>query len=177
MLGPHLVRSEAQPPRPPEPAIEDPAVPRPQVWWLSCHGGAGTTTLAYLTGIGRDLGQQSPTRDFAALAHVGVVLVCRESAAGAKAASHTLGAITRLHHPPRLLGLAVVAAEDKRSSREVAERIGLLEVNMPRLWRIPFVREYLAVDDPARVGAHPAIQDLAAELGSLLPGREAAGAR
>lgn len=182
-LQPHLTPSDRLTlgPHPALPPRTGPVAPQqdraPELWWLSCHGGAGTSTLAHLVGFGTDYGRFMPTDDFAALPHVSVVLVCRESAGGGRAAATALGAMRERPHPPRMAGLVAVAAEEKKPSREVVERFALLEANVERLWRIPFVREYLAVDDPGRVGVHPAIAALGADLHALLGSREAAGAR
>jgi hypothetical protein len=140
-----------------------------EVWWLACHGGAGTSTLAFLTGIGIDCGQHSPVSDFSAHPEVGVVLVYRASAWGAFSAEHTLGTLARLACPPRLLGTVVVGAEERRPARAVRERIDLVGANVPAQWQVPFIRELLAASNPAQVGLHPAVADLAARLRQLVP--------
>lgn len=156
----------AAPTAPAASARPDPG-PVGEVWWLACHGGAGTSTLAFLTGIGIDCGQHSPVHDFAAHPEVGVVLVYRASAWGAFSAEHTLGTLAALACPPRLLGTVVVGAEERRPARAVRERIDLVAANVPTQWHVPFIRELLAAANPAQVGTHPAVAAVASALGQL----------
>lgn len=158
----------AAPTAPAAPASDEPG-PVGEVWWLACHGGAGTSTLAFLTGIGIDCGQRSPVTDFSERPEVGVVLVYRASAWGAFSAEHTLGTLAALACPPRLLGTVVVGAEERRPARSVRERIDLIGANVSAQWQVPFIRELLAASNPAQVGRHPAVADLAARLRHLVP--------
>lgn len=145
------------------------AASEPQLWWLGCHGGAGTSTIAYLTGVGHDCRQALPRRDFERLPHVAVALVFRISASGVWAAQHSVQALGSLEHRPRLLGFIGVAAHNRRPSRLVQERLQLLRAQVPRLWTLPWIGAFLNAHDPAAIGAlPPSYQGLAAEVADLL---------
>jgi hypothetical protein len=138
-----------------------------ELWWLGCHGGAGVSTLTYLTGVGTDCRQTLPRTDFDRRPDVAVILVCRATANGVAAAHHSMNSYLSWRHRPHLLGFVAVAAEAARPSRLVDERLRLLKAQAPRVWVMPWVGALNAVHDPAEVGAIPAYQRLAAELKEL----------
>jgi hypothetical protein len=141
----------------------------PPLWWVGCHGGAGVSTLAALTGLGAQMGPAWP--------HVAadwriqsVVLVARGSAAGIRAAS---GAVeqwrTKRVTGVRVLGLVVVAASPKRPPKIVTERLQLLAGWLPStIWRVGWTETLLAADNPSDVGVPPDVQALRHGLDRIL---------
>ncbi|MGC9670957.1 DUF6668 family protein [Planosporangium sp. 12N6] len=141
----------------------------PPVWWVGCHGGAGTSTLARVCDVGVDVGmawplleQGWPTAD--------VVLVCRASARGLWSAVGALEQYKRRQAPVgvRLVGLVAVAATPRRPPRIVTERLQLTAGWTPALWRVGWVEEYLAADDPRDLGVPPDVAALRHALGQAL---------
>jgi hypothetical protein len=133
----------------------------PPVWWVGCHGGAGTTTMSQLVGMGVDMGGvwPEPRPEEPAPA---VVLVCRATAAGTWAAT---GAVRQWQARPetlrvRLLGIAAVAASPRRAPRIAVERLQLLAGWVPTVWRIGWVEALLAADDPRDIGTPPDVAAL-----------------
>lgn len=141
----------------------------PPLWWVGCHGGAGTTTLAALTGLGVDGGTAWPTPE-PGQPPVRVVLVCRASAAGAQAATAAVeqrkrqAALAEIH----LLGVVAVAASARKPPRRAAERLRLLAGWAPAVWRVGWVEEYLAADDPGELGVQPDVAALQHAVDRLL---------
>lgn len=133
----------------------------PSVWWVGCHGGAGATTLAAVTGLGADAGCAWPVPE-PGDPPVRVVLVCRVSAVGVMAATVAVEQWRRQAVPPgtTLLGVVAVAASGRRPPRRAAERLRLLAGWAPALWRVGWVEEYLAVDDARDIGVPPAVAAL-----------------
>ncbi len=108
----------------------------PSLWWVGCHGGAGSTTLACLTGMGGDLGTGWPRTD-PSWSIQPVVLVARATASGTLAATGAVEQWRRRSVPGvRVLGLVVVAASPRRPPRIAAERVQLLAGWVPHLWRV-----------------------------------------
>lgn len=139
------------------------------MWWVGCHGGAGTTTLAGLTGMGADGGTSWPTSQ---THEPTVVLVCRATASGVLSA---IGAVQQWKRATprdvtglldvgslraRLLGVAAVAATPRRTPRIAAERLRLLSGWVPAVWRIGWIEELLAADEPQSVGMPPDVDGL-----------------
>jgi hypothetical protein len=160
---PQILRS---PPAGPPPALPIARVPArmlgdgwPAVWWLGCHGGAGASTLARLSGIGQAISRYWPQPE-AGVADTRVVLVGRASAAGAWAATGAVEQWRAGNVPPstRVLGVAAVAASAKRPPRIAIERLQLLAGWVPSVWRIGWVDAFLAVDDPADLGMPPDVE-------------------
>ena len=153
----------------------------PPLWWVGCHGGAGTSTLAAVTGLGADGERVWPNP----VGHeVPVVLVCRLSAAGTWAATGAVEQWYRRYVPPgiRLLGLVAVAASAKRAPNLANERLELIAGWLPKIWRVGWVETFLATDTPAAVGMPPDVAALRHDLDlALQKTREgtadAAGAR
>lgn len=150
----------------PAPALPFAPIPQnlgdwPPVWWVGCHGGAGTSTLARLAGFGLDFGNGWPMVS-PAMPRTHVVLVCRATASGTWAAT---GAIEHGRRPGmsglyKVLGLVAVAASPRRPPRIATERLQLLRGWTPEVWRIGWVDALLAADDPHDVGASPDIEAL-----------------
>lgn len=141
----------------------------PPLWWVGCHGGAGVSTLAALTGVGATMGpvwpQVAPEWRIQS-----VVLVARATATGVRAAS---GAVeqwrSRRVTNVRVLGLVVVAASAKRPPKIVTERLQLLAGWLPKtIWRVGWTEALLAADNPADVGVPPDVQALRQGLDRIL---------
>ncbi|MGC4876218.1 hypothetical protein ACLQ26_08155 [Micromonospora sp. DT43] len=150
----HLTRS-AVPPFLPAVGVPADAVAEgwPTVWWIGCHGGSGSSTLARLTGLGRDFPPGWPLFP-PAWPIAEVVLVCRASATGVLAATGAVEQWRRRAAPPqvRVRGLVAVAASPRKPPRIVVERLQLLAGWVPALWRVGWQEVLLAADDPTDVG-------------------------
>jgi hypothetical protein len=133
----------------------------PPLWWVGCHGGAGTTTLARLTGLGIDAGAAWPDPS-PGLPSARVVLVCRATATGALAASAAVEQWKRRSVPAQthLVGLVAVAASARKPPRRAAERLRLLSGWVPATWRVGWVEEFLAADDARDLGLPPDVAAL-----------------
>jgi hypothetical protein len=129
---------------------------QPWLWWVGCHGGAGVTTLARVTGLGIDGGTAWPA-PHPDSPPVVVVLVCRETARGTWAATGAVEQWRSGNIPghTRLAGIVAIPASHRRSPRVALERLQLLAGWVPALWRLRWVEEYLATDDPGDLGNPP----------------------
>lgn len=177
------VRSAQPPPLPVTPIPAHRVSDAPTVWWVGCHGGAGVTTLARLTGLGVDCGTAWPdTRGVPGVVTTPVVLVCRATATGAWAA---MGAVEQwrrrlamtavvggspwlMPSDIQLVGLVAVAASPRRPPRLAGERLGLLAGWIPQMWRVGWVDALLATDDPRDVGMPPDVDALRHQLAAVL---------
>lgn len=134
-----------------------------ETWFISAHGGAGSSTLASV------LGHPSATRTWPVRDDgqpVPVVLVCRSNVAGLEAgrdaardwASDAADSI----HGVDVVGLVVVADAPGRLPKELQHNIDLLTGAVPRLWRIPWedrLRTSTATADLARSTAWRRLAD------------------
>ncbi|MFC4066729.1 DUF6668 family protein [Actinoplanes subglobosus] len=138
----------------------------PPLWWVGCHGGAGVTTMAKLTGIGVEMGAAWPQvpPDWRLPP---VVLVARASAAGMRAAEAVVEQCRRTAGTD-VMGLVVVDASPKRPPRIVTERLQLIRGWLPAIWRVGWVETFLAADDPLDVGVPPDVQTVRHALDRLL---------
>ncbi|WP_432832718.1 hypothetical protein [Dactylosporangium sp. CA-092794] len=141
----------------------------PPVWWVGCHGGAGATTLAAVTGLGADVGGAWPVAP-PGWPPAQVVLVCRATALGVLAATAAVEQWRRGAAPPgtRVLGVVVVAASARRPPRRALERVRLLAGWVPALWRVRWVEEYLAADNPRDLGVPPEVAAMRHHLSTQL---------
>lgn len=141
-------------------AVPDDLHEWPPVWWVGCHGGAGTSTVARLVGHGIDFGQAWPHLT-PTMPTANVILVCRASAQGVWAA---IGAVEQWRAgttgPTTVLGVVAVAASPRRPPRIATERLQLLRGWAPRIWRVSWIDALLAADDPTDVGVPPDIEAL-----------------
>jgi hypothetical protein len=133
----------------------------PPVWWVGCHGGAGTSTVARVCQLGVDAGRAWPAPE-PGWPTVQVVLVCRATATGTWAATGAVEQWRRKGAPPgtQLAGLVAVAASTRRPPRIAVERLHLMGGWVPNVWRLGWVEAYLAADDPADVGVAPDVATL-----------------
>jgi hypothetical protein len=133
----------------------------PPLWWVGAHGGAGTTTLAAVTGLGVDIGAGWPT-PIPGNPPIRVVLVCRASASGALAAT---GAVEQWRRQPNLadtkiVGVVSVAASARKPPRRATERLRMLSGWVPAWWQVGWIEEYLAADHPRTLGMSPDVATL-----------------
>lgn len=142
--------------------------PTPAVWWVACHGGAGTSTLARLCGLGVDAGRAWPAPPKPHERPPLVVLVCRMTADGTWAATAAVRQwrqkadelATRNAIPPQLLGVAAVAASPRRPPKLAADRLRMLAGWVPAIWRIGWVDALLGTDEPLSIGIPPDVDAL-----------------
>ncbi len=139
------------------------------VWWVSCHGGSGASTLARWTGLGTSIRGWPVVPDGTPAP---VVLVCRASAIGTVAASHVVGQMHRAGVAPRtrLLGMVTVAASPRRVPRRVRDELRLIAGWVPHLWPVRWVEELIAVGDPRLLGVPPDVAALRERVVSALGG-------
>lgn len=135
----------------------------PAWWFVSCHGGAGASTLVAAVGAGRDAGRQWPVPEPPGIARV--VLVARTHARGLRAAQASArqwatGAVPGV----QLLGLVAVADAPGRLPRPLRELLELIEGGLPRVWRLPWVEALRLGDPPAEAGLPISFARLAADL-------------
>lgn len=158
------------------PASSPPAarsrMPQPvsTVWMLGCSGGVGTTTVATLTGAGRD-GKTRLTHPIKA--NDAIVLVCGTTATQLAAASQTINTwLTRPGQSP-VIGMIAVASYPMRRREPpiVAERLGAIATWVPRLWRIPWLAELAFARDPRYAAGHPAFAAIATGITHHLKNR------
>jgi Family of unknown function (DUF6668) len=138
------------------------------LWWLGCHGGAGSSTLTLAVG-GWDGGRYWPVVEGPAI--VNVVLVARTHVSGLRAAQAAArqwacGALPTV----RLLGLAVIADAPGRRPKPLRDLLDLLSGGLPRVWDLPWV-EALRLGDPADQIPLPSnFSAMAADLQHLVTG-------
>lgn len=108
-------------------------------WFVGCHGGAATTTLANLVKGGADAGRYWPIPESGAPARV--VLVARSNSAGLAAAQAAARqwALGSLNDQVELLGLAVVADAPGRLPKPLRDHLDLVAGAVPAVWFLPWV--------------------------------------
>ncbi|MEU9021781.1 MULTISPECIES: DUF6668 family protein [Actinomadura] len=110
----------------------------PNVWLSSCHGGAGTSTLAALIPRSMSAGRYWPTPSSPGQASV--LLVARSHASGlcaaqAAARQWAAGVLPNV----RLLGLVVIADAPGKRPKPLNDLVQLISGGVPRLWQLPWV--------------------------------------
>lgn len=120
--------------------------PGPDLWLSSCHGGAGTSTLAALISRGGSAGRYWPTP--APPDQARVLLVARGHATGlcaaqAAARQWAAGVLPGV----RLVGLAVVADAPGKRPKPLKDLLQLISGGVPKVWELPWV-EALRLGDP-----------------------------
>ncbi|MEU8030687.1 DUF6668 family protein [Streptomyces sp. NPDC049099] len=141
----------------------------PAFWWVSCHGGAGSSTLATAIGLsGAEAGGYWPAPPRPALARV--VLVARTHHYGLTRAqlAGRQWASAQVPEGVEVLGLVQVADAPGKLPRELRELAHLVGGGFPRLWRIPWIEDL-------RRGAtlppdHPALRQLGLDLYHITSG-------
>jgi hypothetical protein len=153
-------------------------------WWAWCglHGGAGLTTLreavpggvdflghpavrVWLTQSGDDTSaaERDGARDH--LPDLPVVGVCRSHMSGLEAAQRW-AAWKTVHQLP-VLGLVVVVDAPGRLPRPLESMMRLVSGGYPRLWRMPWVKEWRLGERPSPDNTPPVYRRLQQELYEL----------
>lgn len=120
--------------------------PGPDLWFSSCHGGAGTSTLATLVPHSASAGRYWPTPVPPGQARV--LLVARSHASGlcaaqAAARQWAAGVLPNV----RLLGLVVVADAPGNRPKPLNDLVRLISGGVPQIWELPWV-EALRLGNP-----------------------------
>lgn len=100
----------------------------PEWCWVGAHGGAGTSTLHQVSGVGHDFGRIWPSPP------ARVLLVARTHAHGLQCARRQLGR----RGAAAVWALVLVADAPRRPPRELRAQIRILGGTVPRLWSIPW---------------------------------------
>ncbi|MCP9951738.1 DUF6668 family protein [Actinomadura madurae] len=121
--------------------------PGPAVWFTSCHGGTGASTLATLYPGGTCAGRYWPVPEPPGQARV--VLVARTHASGliaaqAAARQWAAGVLPGV----RLLGVVAVADAPGKRPKPLKELLRLISGGVPQVWELPWV-EALRLGDPS----------------------------
>ncbi len=140
--------------------------PPPRWWWVSCHGGAGVSTLCELIPGGWEAGRAWPNPELGG--PPGVLLVCRGNLAGLQAASGVLRqwVAGRVPRYVGVWGLVVVADAPGRTPRSLRAMVDRLSGTCPGTFVVPWVEEW-RTGVPQRSNAPKAI----AKLGRALESR------
>ncbi|WP_404800486.1 DUF6668 family protein [Actinomadura montaniterrae] len=135
----------------------------PGVWLSSCHGGAGTSTLAALIPRSMSAGRYWPTPPFPGQASV--LLVARSHASGlcaiqAAARQWAAGVLPNV----RLLGLVVIADAPGKRPKPLSDLVQLISGGVPRLWQLPWVEALRLGVPPEQVRLPSAYSQLVKDL-------------
>lgn len=129
--------------RPPAPPA--PGQTAPRWWWLGCHGGAGTTTLASTVAGGWDAFRAWPDPRLGG-PNV-VVLVCRDHERGLSAASTAMRQWVSGATPPvTVWGLVIMADAPGRLPKTLAAQRRRLTGTTERTFALPFVEPWRCGD-------------------------------
>lgn len=129
--------------------------PGPAIWFSSCHGGAGASTLAALFPFGRSAGRYWPIPQPPGQARV--LLVARTHASGLSAAQAAIRQWATGSLPEvRLLGLVAVADAPGKLPKPLKELLRLISGGVPQVWELPWV-EALRLGDPPDQAKLPSV--------------------
>lgn len=139
----------------------------PALWFSSCHGGAGTSTLAALFPFGRSAGRYWPIPEPPGQARV--LLVARTHASGLSAAQAAIRQWAADGLPEvRLLGLVAIADAPGKLPKPLKELLRLISGGVPRIWNLPWV-EALRLGDPPDEAKLPSVYGrLAQDINHLI---------
>ena len=142
----------------------------PASWWLGCHGGAGTSTLAAALPSGADAGRYWPVLDPPAVTRV--VLVARTHAYGLRAAQMAARqwASGMLPGHVQLLGMVVIADAPGRLPKPLRELLRLISGGVPRTWELPWVEALRLGDPPGQIQLPAPFEELAHSLHQIVSG-------
>lgn len=113
----------------------------PRWWWLGCHGGAGTTTLAAAVPGGWDAFRAWPDPRLGGPG--AVVLVCRSNERGLMAASAVIRQwLSKRATPVALWGLIIMADAPGRMPRKLAAHRRRLAGAVERTFTVPWVEQW-----------------------------------
>ncbi|GLZ12635.1 hypothetical protein Acsp04_28700 [Actinomadura sp. NBRC 104425] len=143
--------------------------PGPAWWFTSCHGGAGTSTVAGIVRGGMASGQYWPVPDPPAYANV--VLVARGHAGGLRAAQAAARQWAGGGLPTvRVVGLVVVADAPGRRPKPLRELLHLISGAFPQVWELPWVEALRLGEPPDQIQLPSAFSELAADLQRIVTG-------
>lgn len=139
----------------------------PDLWLSSCHGGAGTSTLAVLLTNSASAGRYWPVP--APTGNSRVLLVARSHAAGLLAAQGAVAQWAAGVLPSvQLLGLAVIADAPGKRPKPLSDLVRLIAGGVPRLWELPWVEAFRLGDPPDRMKPPPAYARLIRDVSGLI---------
>ncbi|GAA4998053.1 hypothetical protein GCM10023205_84820 [Yinghuangia aomiensis] len=136
-------------------------------WWVSCHGGAGVSTLQALVPGGADGGRGWPILSGGGTSRV--VLVARADARGLAQAQLAArqwasGGVPHV----QLMGLAAVADAPGRPPRALGDLLTLVSGGFPKLWTIPWMESLRFGELPTRDRTPKNVATMAADLSRFL---------
>ncbi|WP_433241145.1 DUF6668 family protein [Actinomadura nitritigenes] len=141
----------------------------PDVWLSSCHGGAGTSTLAALLTNSASAGRYWPVP--APPGRSRVLLVARSHAAGLLAAQGAVAQWASGVLPGvQLLGLVVVADAPGKRPKPLSDLVRLIAGGVPRLWELPWVEAFRLGDPPDKMKPPSAYARMIHEVNGLIAG-------
>jgi hypothetical protein len=141
--------------------------PGPDLWFSSCHGGAGTTTLSTVIPRGLSAGQYWPVPDPPGQSMV--VLVARSHASGLHAAQAAARQWAAGVLPGvRLLGLALVADAPGKLPKPLKDFVQLISGGIPQVWELPWVEALRLGDPPDQTTLPPVFSRLASDLDRII---------
>ena len=141
--------------------------PGAAVWFSSCHGGAGASTLAAIIPFGRCTGRYWPAPDPPGQARV--LLVARTHASGliaaqAAARQWAAGVLPNV----KLLGLVAIADAPGKRPKQLKELLRLISGGVPRVWELPWVEALRLGDPPNQTKLPSAYARLARDLKHII---------
>lgn len=137
--------------------------PGPDLWLCSCHGGAGTSTLAALIPGSGNAGRYWPTPTSGGRSQV--LLVARSHASGlcaaqAAARQWASGVLPSV----RLLGLVAIADAPGKRPKPLNDLLRLISGGVPRLWELPWVEALRLGNQPEQTKLPSAYSRLIRDL-------------
>ncbi|MDL4772974.1 MULTISPECIES: DUF6668 family protein [Thermomonosporaceae] len=141
----------------------------PDLWLSSCHGGAGTSTLAAFVANSASAGRYWPAPLPPGRSRV--LLVARSHAAGLQAAQAAVGQWAAGVLPSvQLLGLVVIADAPGKRPKPLSDLVRLIAGGVPRLWELPWVEAFRLGDPPDRAKPPPAYSRLIRDVDGMIAG-------
>lgn len=141
--------------------------PGPAVWFSSCHGGAGASTLAALVPQGRSAGRYWPTPKPPGQARV--LLVARTHASGLLAAQAAARQWAAGGLPGvRLLGLVAIADAPGKLPKPLRDLLRLISGGVPQVWELPWVEAIRLGDPPDQVRLPSAYTRFAQDINRII---------
>jgi hypothetical protein len=164
----HAVTPARLAPRPTSPlGLAGYSGPGPDLWFSSCHGGAGTSTLAALIPNSMSAGRYWPTPE--PPGHSRVLLVARSHASGlcaaqAAARQWAAGVLSNV----RLLGLVVIADAPGKRPKPLNDLLLLISGGVPQVWELPWVEALRLGTPPDQARLPSAYSRLAQDLNRIV---------
>jgi hypothetical protein len=140
---------------------------------VGVSGGCGESTVAGLLPAAAGTGHRWPIGHDPADANPRVLLVARTTMASLVCAQRAAGQWAAGDVPGvELLGLVLTADSPGGDPRPIADLVGLITGGLPRIWRLPWMRDWrLLPPDPASVPRPVAavVRDITARYSSAAP--------